>query len=129
MSINAIINGETEFYAKTAEISFLQDYSPTTLQQIKVLLTILLSFIFILLSTLGLKLSFKQKKPYQLALFIYGVLILIAGITLLSYFFNTSFQTIYPLLRKLVGWIHNPILYLVISIGSYSIQSLKKTEN
>ncbi|MEQ8625745.1 MAG: hypothetical protein RIB02_12365 [Vicingaceae bacterium] len=129
LSINAIIKGETQFYAKTIEISFLQNYSPAFLTKLKVILTALFSFLFILLSTLGLKLSFKQKYPHQLALFIYGILGLIGGITLFSYFFDFSFETIYLLLRTLIGWIHNPLLYILLSIASFSAEVLKKTEN
>lgn len=129
MSINAIINGETQFYAKTTEILILQEYSPNTLRKLKIVLTCLFSLLFILFSSLGLKLSFKQKYPYQITLFIYGMLTLVAFFILLSNFFNITFQTIYPILRKLIGWIHNPIIYISISIAGFSIESVRKTEN
>lgn len=128
LSINSIISGETEFYAKTQKINFLMHFSVTELIKIKYLMTISFSLVFISITILGLKLSFQSTFIYKSASLLYGLIILIASLLILLSLIGDSFETIYPILRKLIGIIHNPLLFLLIGIGGFSTNLIKHSK-
>lgn len=125
-SINALMSGEQEFYAKTTEIAFLKDWTYLELNRLKYFLTFAYSVIFIGLTVYGLKFTFKQELPLQISIGIYGLVILIAGVLILFSLAFGSFSKIYPYLRDLVGLIHNPILFLLMSITTFSLNVIGK---
>jgi hypothetical protein len=127
-SINAIMAGEINFYAKTTELPFLYDLTRTQLNQLKYFLTGAFSIVFISLTYLGIKFSFPEKEGISLAKIIYAICILIAFIILFLAFIFQQFQTFYPYLRILVGWIHSPLIFLFVSVGIYSSNVLKKKD-
>ncbi len=122
-SINALIGGEVFFYAKTMELPVFSNWSIPELLRLKYLLTLGFSMLFILLSLFGLKLSFQAKTPFYIASVLYLLLVLFSllvgliGVTLLN------FETVYPLLRKIIGFIHSPLLYLLVSVSFIAVQS------
>jgi hypothetical protein len=126
-SINGLIGGEAFFYAKTMELPLFSSWSIPELLRLKYLLTLAFSMVFILLSLLGLKVSFQDNTPFYIALAIYSLLVLFSlllgliGITLLN------FETVYPLLRKVIGFIHSPLLYLLVSVSFIGVQSFADT--
>lgn len=118
-SINAIIEGEEHFYAKTTTLPFLMNWSKAELIRLKYFLTVGFSLLFMGLSLLGIRKSFETKLPYYLLIAYYGLIILLAAITLLFGFSFLSFQEVYPFLRKLIDFVHSPLPFLVLSIAYY----------
>ena len=125
-SINAIMSGEQVFYAKTTEITFLKDWSILELNRLKYILTVAYSALFICLTTFGLKLSFRQQLPFQISLGIYALVIFLAGVLIIASITFSSFANLYPYLRDLIGLIHNPVLFLFMSIATFSLTALEK---
>lgn len=125
-SINALMDGQDFFYAKTTALPFLQDWTIGELNQLKYLLTIFFSFWFMSISLLGLRYAFTSKLAYWLLASIYLFMILISIVTISIGIFFLDFQSVYPFLRKLIGVIHNPLPYLFISIGVYGYNQIQK---
>lgn len=124
-SINALIGGEDFFYAKTTELPFLKSWASQELYRLKYVLTIAFSLLFMLLTTLGLKWSFTRKLPFQISLGLYALLIIVAGISLVIALILGQFSDFYPFLRTLVGVIHNPLLFIILSAGEQAIQVIR----
>ena len=119
-SINAIIDGEEHFYAKTTSLPFLMDWSKAELIKLKYGLTIGFSLLFMGLSLFGIKKTFTARFPLYLLLTYYALISLVAAVTLLFGLAFTSFQEVYPFLRKLIGFVHSPLPYLMLSAGVYA---------
>lgn len=115
-SVNALIAGETNFYAKTKKISFLTDLTVEQLTQLKYILTLGFTFAFILITYLGIQLAIKNRLGITLTKVIYGVCLIIALVLVTIGISFNQFPTIYPYLRILIGWIHSPLIFLFISI-------------
>lgn len=124
-SINALIGGEDFFYAKTTELPFLKNWASQELYRLKYVLTIVFSLLFMGLTLFGLKWSFTNKLAFQIGLGLYALLILVAGITLTLALLLGQFSDFYPFLRTLVGIIHNPLLFIILSAGEKAIQVLR----
>ena len=124
-SINAIIDGEDFFYAKTTELPFLKNWTASELNRLKYILTIGFSVLFVLLTTFGLKWSFKSNLAFQISLGLYAIVVLVAGISLLIALITNQFNDFYPFLRTLVGLIHNPLLFIILSAGDKAIQVIR----
>lgn len=120
-SINAMIAGETVFYAKTTAIDFLSNYSSRELYQLKYILTVAYSLIFICLTAFGLRLSFSSKLSFILSIGIYALLALTAVLSIVIALTLGKFSNFYPFLRELVGLIHNPLLFIILSIGHIAL--------
>lgn len=128
-SINALMSGEQFFYAKTTEITFLKDWSFAELNRLKYFLTLAYSVLFIGLTLLGLKVTFKQPLPFQISVGIYALVIIAALFLILFALTFSSFTAMYPFLRDLVGLIHNPILFLFMSITTFSLNFIHNEQN
>jgi hypothetical protein len=124
MSINAIIEGETFFYAKTTNFSFLRDIKPAKLIVYKYFLTIALTVAFFTLTFLGTTYGFKNRLAKKLTILFYLVIFILVLILLFLSLLFQQHQTFYPYLRILVGWIHSPLIFLFISIVVYSTNTL-----
>tara|TARA_B100000508_G_C11398152_1_gene246880 strand:+ start:421 stop:873 length:453 start_codon:yes stop_codon:yes gene_type:complete len=124
-SINAIIKGEEFFYAKTMALPALFDWSVAELIRLKYILTVSFTLWFALISLLGLKLSFKESTAYFVLIGLY-VLIGLISLASLGLMYFIGFETVYPFLRSLIGAIHNPIPYMLISIGVYAYKKLNE---
>lgn len=124
-SINALIGGEDFFYAKTTELPFLKSWASQELYRLKYVLTIAFSLLFMLLTAFGLKWSFTSKLPFQISLGLYALLILVAGISLVIALILGQFSDFYPFLRTLVGVIHNPLLFIILSAGEKAVQVIR----
>lgn len=123
-SINAIIAGQTSFYSKTTELSYLLNWSESELIHLKYFLTITFTFVFMALSFLGLRISFISKLASQLIILFYSLILLITISVFVYTFCFSDFKNTYPLLRKLVGMVHSPLPFLIISIGIYAFKKL-----
>lgn len=122
-SLNALIAGKTNFYSKTIALPVLEDWSIDALNQLKYLLTILFSLWFILISLFGIKYSFSNRIALHALYIYYSILgvILIFFVVLIA---PLNFSTMYPWIRKIVGLIHTPIPFILVSIGYYSYKKL-----
>jgi len=127
-SVNDYLAGKDFFYAKTMEIEFLQSQSTQQLVKLKYLMTVAYSIFFMGTTLFGLKKSFLQNLPFILALLVYATLLLFAFFSLLFALLTDSFAEVYPILRKLVGLIHNPILFILLSISQLGINALNHTK-
>jgi hypothetical protein len=125
-SINAIMEGATTFYAKTTPLPFLMEYSPSELNQLKYGLTIGFTLIFMLITYFGINKGFNSALGKTMIQFIYGFCIATAILLIFISLFLNQFQTFYPYLRILVGWIHSPLIFLFSSIVVYSTNALNK---
>jgi len=124
-SINAIMEGEEFFYAKTMALPVLFDWTAAELRRLKYILTASFTIWFVLLSLLGLKLSFQEPIAFLTLLGFY-VLIGVMTIASICLMYFIGFDAIYPFLRSLIGAIHNPIPYMLISIGVYAYQKINQ---
>jgi hypothetical protein len=128
-SVNAIIKGEEFFYAKTMALPLIENWTSPELLWLKYGMTLGFTILFIFITSVGLKLSLKGRFPYLFALFTYLIITIVAGLIILYGILFSSFSEVYPLLRLFIGWIHNPLLYLMISIGAiayYTINSMEE---
>ncbi len=126
LSINAYIDGQTTFYAKTMEIPFLANYTVSELVRLKYFLTIISTIIFCLVTSFGLYFSFKNKIAYKLSLLIYASVLIVVILLFTSLLF-TSFSTIFNYLRELAHLTHNALLFLILSITGYSLEFKTQT--
>ena len=121
LSVNAYINGESTFYAKTMEIPLLENYSAKQLLGLKYGMTAFFSAAFVLLSCLGLYLSFSNRLALRLGVLIYSALFAIVLLLMLGMLF-TSFENVFSSLREIAHWTHNPVIFLLLSISAFSIR-------
>ena len=128
-SINAIMMGERSFYASTTALPMLYDWNYDSLIQLKYILTILFTAFFMLISSIGLKISFYNRLPYYIILILYGTIIITIVFALICGLLVLEFQSVYPFLRKLIGLVHNPLPFLLISIGYIAFISIHKVES
>lgn len=127
-SVNAIIKGEDFFYAKTMSLPLIQNWTSSELLKLKYGMTLGFTILFILISSFGLKLSLKARFPYLFALFTYLIITVIAVLIILYGILFSSFSEVYPFLRMLIGWIHNPLLFLMISIGAIAYHTMNPNQ-
>jgi len=125
-SINALIAGEIDFYAKTKKIPYIIDLSKGQLNQLKYLITLGFTFAFMLITMLGIQLGIKNRLGITLLKIIYGFSLILALLLLTAGLIFHPFQTIYPYLRILIGWLHNPLIFLFISIIVHSSNTFEK---
>lgn len=130
-SINALIRGDEFFYSKTTSLPFLQDWSPAELVRLKYFLTLFFTIIFMVLTSFGLKTSFKENTAFTISIAIYALLILLGALIAMIGLPLSGFAKTYPYLRMIIGWIHSPLLYLFITIGvlAYDQLSPKKSSS
>ena len=115
LSINDVIAGNDVFYANTTQVDFFMGKSPATLLKYKYVMTVGFTLLFALVTSLGLRSSFKAKVPFLLALLTYGLCSVVAAVVLLYSFFTNSFESVYSFLRLIIEYLHNPLLYLIMS--------------
>tara|TARA_R110000868_G_scaffold375337_1_gene639833 strand:+ start:234 stop:698 length:465 start_codon:yes stop_codon:yes gene_type:complete len=126
MSINAVISGTDYFYAKTTQIDFYLDKSPETLVKYKYIMTVGFTLLFALFSVVGLRVSFKSTIPYSLALITYGLCGIVAVVVLLYALATNSFDSVYSFLRLIIEYLHNPLIYLILSASFLGYSYSKK---
>ena len=126
-SVNALIAGEDFFYAKTTHLPFLEGWNRGELLKLKYGLTVGFSVFFMGVSLLGLRLGFHERWPFHILMGIYGMLVVAAGVVAVFGIAFLSFSEVYPILRMFIGWIHSPILYLILSAAYLGTSQYKKS--
>jgi hypothetical protein len=92
--------------------------------KLKYALTALFSLLFAIITIGGLKQAFRQNFPFIISLIaysmIFGIAIIIGGVSIA---FN-SFREVYPFLRGIIEYLHNPFLFLLFSATVLAIEVL-----
>tara|TARA_B100001778_G_C18467385_1_gene574089 strand:+ start:290 stop:751 length:462 start_codon:yes stop_codon:yes gene_type:complete len=123
-SINAKIMGESTYYQKTIKIEYIADWTSNELSQLKVILTLIFSFLFITTTIVGLRYGLKNSKGAQIAILFYSFIILTSITLILIGYFSSTFQTFYPYLRILLGFVHNPLIFILVTTGIFGSNAL-----
>ena len=124
-SVNALIEGERFFYAKTISIPFLFDWSPDQLIQLKYMMTAGFSLWFIALSLLGVRFSINAANAFKILFYFYAIAALTLSILFIISLLLSNFNLVYPYMRYIIGFLHGPLPYIFVSIGVIAIQQLK----
>ena len=115
VSINAVIAGENFFWAKTTQIDFFLNKNTATLVRYKYIMTAGFTALFAFLTILGLRVSFKERTPFLLALLTYGICGVVAAVVIAFSLLTNSFESVYSFLRLIVEYLHNPLVYIILS--------------
>lgn len=125
LSVNAILSGESQFYADKIRLDALLNWKKGELIRLKYFLTLSFSILFISISLLGLKSGFRNSLAFVSAAIAYLIILFLAFILLASALF-LDFSTVYPHLRLLIEWVHSPLIYLMISGGVIAYETINK---
>lgn len=132
-TINAILRAWDldEDYNLPAFLSFLNNYEYNTLVNLKWLLTLLVSILYLIISLFAIKILFNNKKYIKITIFTY------LGITFISAIFiftgmiveNTA-EKMYEFARYLMGMAQSPIILMIlIPAFKLSEKESNKTSN
>jgi hypothetical protein len=125
IGINEIIDQDFSNNPYSIQPVFLKSQSIATLIKIKFGLTGAFSIVFAIFTTYGLKASFKQNFPSQLSIVIYLIIFSLSILIAIGSIPFNSFQIVYPFLRGIIDYIHNPLLFILLSstvLASNAIQ-------
>lgn len=107
-------------------LSFLENYEYETLENLKWLLTLLFSLIYLLISIGAIKLFFNNSKYIKIAIFTYIGIIFISGIfILIGLVFSSTTLKMYEFSRYLMGMAQSPIV-LMILIPTFKLSEKEK---
>ncbi len=108
-------------------LSFLENYQYETLENLKWLLTLIFSLLYLILTIFSIKLFLKSSKYIKIAIFTYLGIIVISGVfILIGLCFNSIAQKMYEFARYLMGMAQSPII-LMILIPAFKL--LEKEKN
>jgi exosortase F-associated protein len=132
-TINAILRAWDldQDYFLPPFISFLQNLEYQTLVNLKWLLTLFFSLIYLILSIIIVKTLFKGNKYLRITAFTYlGVFLVSAGFIVSGYVFKSSSEKMYEFARYLMGMAQSPII-LMILIPTFKLmeKEIDKTSN
>ena len=127
LSVNAIIAGNKSFYAKTTKIPFFLTKSPEVLIQYKYILTVGFTILFAVTTIIGLKLSFRNKLPYYFGIMVYSLCFFVAALVLSYSLLTTSLDNVYSFLRLIIEYLHNPIVFIILSASYMGYRYSQKT--
>ena len=129
LSINQYISKNLSFYGPTREFSFFQSLSHAELVLTKYFLTAGFSLLFMCVTLIGIRLVFRSNLLNRISYFIYGILAFVIAFLIIIAIISNSWETFYPLIRRLSGWIHNPLIFILISISQLSLINLRTNKN
>ncbi|MBA3899287.1 MAG: hypothetical protein H0X62_03610 [Bacteroidetes bacterium] len=117
VNINAALSDlwyQTNYHTFPNTLSFLETFSYNQLYQLKWLLTVVVSLLFLLIYILGIYLIFKKKKYIVWSLACFAFIYLISGIFYMyGYFFNDLARG-YKFSRIFMGFIQSPLLLMLL---------------
>ena len=116
-SINKILQSSDHHTIDTLPrfLQFLENYDHTTLLNIKWLLTILFSLIYLAITIIAIQLLFKNKKYIRIIFTVYIVIILISALFIgLGLLFKNTSETMYEFARYLMGIAQSPIVLMIL---------------
>lgn len=107
-------------------LSFLENFEYETLENLKWLLTLLFSILYLILSIFAIKLVFKDRKYIKIAILTYVGIIILSGIFIISgYLFTSTSEKMYEFARYLMGMAQSPIV-LMILIPTFKLSEKEK---
>lgn len=125
LGVNEIINNDFDYNPYSYQPNFLKAKSLGYLIKVKFSMTAGFSILFAVLTILGLRISFSSKFPSKFAMFTYLFLFILGGLIAVITKLLGGFDIFYPFLRELIGYIHNPLIFILISVAILATNSLK----
>ncbi len=125
LGVNEIISNDFDYNPYSYQPIFLKSKPLPYLIKVKFSMTAGFSFLFAVLTILGLRISFSSKFPSKFAMFAYSFLFILGGLMAVITKILGGFDIFYPFLRELIGYIHNPVFYILISATTLATQSIK----
>ncbi|HSH66646.1 MAG TPA: hypothetical protein VLB84_12850 [Bacteroidia bacterium] len=117
-NINAVIQSKQyneQYTTLPSSLYFLNSFGFQTLVNLKWLLTIVFSAVYLILSLLTLKIIFDKRRYYLITSGVYLTLILISGMFILTgYLFNGISDRMYEFARYLMGMAQSPIILMIL---------------
>lgn len=107
-------------------LSFLENYEYETLENLKWLLTLLFSLLYLIITLLTIKLLFNNSRYIKIAVFTYIGIIFTSGIFILTGFvFSPTALKMYEFARYLMGMAQSPVI-LMILIPTFKLSEKEK---
>ena len=107
---------------------FLENYDYDTLVNIKWLLTILFSFIYLSIAIITIQLLFNNKKHIRVTVLSYLAITIVSGVFILTgYFFQNTSEKMYEFARYLMGMAQSPIV-LMLLIPAFKLSEKENSE-
>ena len=116
-TINALLRSwdlDQDYYLPPF-LSFLENFEYDTLVNLKWLLTLIFSLVYLFISIITIKLLFNNSKYVKLSIFTYLGIIFISGIFILSgYIFTGISEKMYEFARYLMGMAQSPVILMIL---------------
>ncbi len=116
-SINALLQAwdYDMDYPIHPSLSFLKNYDYDTVTNLKWVLTIVFSGLFLIILLLVLKILFNNKKYRTISIFLYATIMVISAIFMgIGYFFENTSERMYELSRFLMGLEQSPFMMMIL---------------
>lgn len=96
-------------------LSFMKHYEYNTIIQIKWVLTLLFTLIYLGISLLALKLIFNNRNYYYIAIGLYVGITLTAGVfTTIGFLIKSTAPTMYEFSRYIMGLAQSPLILMIL---------------
>jgi hypothetical protein len=129
-SVNALLKAwdyDQDYYLP-APLSFLENYEYNTLVNLKWLMTLIFSIIYLFISIFSLKLIFHDHRYRRLCIYTYAAIILLSGLFIGWGMIAGKPEKMYEFARYLMGMAQSPIV-LMILIPALKLSEKEKTES
>lgn len=116
-TINALLRAWdlNQDYFLPKYLSFLENFEYETLANLKWVLTLFFSFLYLLLSVFVIKLLFSSKKHLEITIFTYLGIIALSGIFILTgMVWNPASEKMYEFARYLMGMAQSPVILMIL---------------
>lgn len=127
-SMNALLRAwdlDQDYYLPKF-LSFLQEYEYDTIVNLKWLLTVLFSILYLFFSILAVKLLFNDRKHFKITLLIYLGILIVSGLFITTGFiFESTSEKMYEFARYLMGVAQSPII-LMLLIPAFKLAEKEK---
>lgn len=127
-SMNALLRAwdlDQDYYLPKF-LSFLQEYEYDTIVNLKWLLTVLFSILYLFFSILAVKLLFNDRKYFKITLLIYLGILIVSGLFITTGFiFESTSEKMYEFARYLMGVAQSPII-LMLLIPAFKLAEKEK---
>lgn len=116
-SMNALLRAwdlDQDYYLPRF-LSFLENYEYNTIVNLKWLLTVLFSIVYLIFSILAIKLLFNDRKYFKITFFTYIGIMIVSGLFITTGFmFESTAEKMYEFARYLMGMAQSPIVLMIL---------------
>lgn len=96
-------------------LNFLENYQYETLVNLKWILTLLFSILYLAISLLTIKLLFRNRTFFKITIWSYVALLFISGLLIIiGYVFKGSSEKTYEFARSLMGLAQSPLILMIL---------------